>query len=142
MRAARCSNVLNQQGKYNPDTPPFIIGLAGILVEQGRYQEAEKLARSALDVQRTLGIADGTADELSASLRQLGNILILQHKDEDAANVYAELDKAVAQWTPQRRQAFESTAHASFLSTRPARSTPVNAAEAFVKRQMARSGEK
>ncbi len=45
--------ILKAQGKYSPATPEFIIGLAGILVEQGRYDDAEKLARSALDVQRT-----------------------------------------------------------------------------------------
>src|SRR4029077_1136307 len=50
--------ILKSQGKYNPTTPQFIVGLAGILVEQGRYADAEKLARSALDVQRTLGIGD------------------------------------------------------------------------------------
>ncbi len=49
---------LGHQGKYNPESPQFIIGLAGILVDQGRYVEAEKLARSALEVERTLGIAD------------------------------------------------------------------------------------
>ena len=37
-------SVLKQQGKYAPVTPAFIVGLAGILVEQGRYQEAGKLA--------------------------------------------------------------------------------------------------
>ena len=37
--------VLKNQGKYNPQTPKFIIGLAAILVEQGRYEDAEKLKR-------------------------------------------------------------------------------------------------
>jgi len=44
-------------------TPIFIIGLAGILVEQGRYNEAENLARSALDIQRTIGLADPIVNE-------------------------------------------------------------------------------
>src|SRR5208282_2386137 len=87
-------------------TPSFIVGLAGILVEQGRYQESEKLARSALDVQRTLGIGD-EAPESASILSQLGNILVLQRKTKEAAVVYVELDKAIAQWTPARREAFE-----------------------------------
>ena len=61
--------ILKARGKYSPSTPRFIIGLAGILVEQGRYEDAEKLARSALDVQRTLGIADDTPAERRAFCR-------------------------------------------------------------------------
>ena len=57
-RAARCSASSAQRGKYAPVAPTFIVGLAGILVEQGRYQEAEKLTRVALDVQRRVGIGD------------------------------------------------------------------------------------
>ena len=133
--------ILSQEGKYNPVTPPFIIGLAGILVEQGRYQESERLARAALDVQRTLGIGDGTAQSASI-LSELGNILVLQHKNEDATNVYAQLDKAVAQWTPERRQAFVNNSRIVSLYASGQIEAEVNAAEAFVKRQIARTGEK
>jgi tetratricopeptide (TPR) repeat protein len=49
---------LKAQGKYNPQTTPFVRGLANILVEEGRYEEAEKLTRIALDINRTLNIAD------------------------------------------------------------------------------------
>ncbi len=31
---------LKDNGKYHPQTPRYVAGLAGILVEQGRYQEA------------------------------------------------------------------------------------------------------
>jgi tetratricopeptide (TPR) repeat protein len=72
-------DVLQHLGKYNPATPHYIVGLAGMLVEQGRYQEAEKLARTALDIERTLGIGDDSA-ESAAILSQLGNILVLQRK--------------------------------------------------------------
>ena len=49
---------LKDQGKYNPVTPRFIMGLADILVEQGRYAEAEKLARVSLEINRTVGVAE------------------------------------------------------------------------------------
>ena len=71
--------MLQHLGKYNPATSHYIVGLAGMLVEQGRYQEAEKLARTALDIERTLGIGDDSA-ESAAILSQLGNILVLQRK--------------------------------------------------------------
>ena len=134
--------VLKQQGKYSPVTPSFIAGLAGILVEQGRYQEAEKLARVALGVQRTLGIGD-EAPESASILSQLGNILVLQRKTKEAAVVYAELDKAIAQWTPVRREAFElngSRIVALYASGEV--EAGIAAAAELVKRQTARSGEK
>ena len=134
--------ILKAQGKYAPATPNFIVGLAGILVEQGRYQEAEKLARTALDIQRTIGIGDDTT-QTAGILSQLGNILILQRKTDEAAAVYAELGKAIAQWTPERREAFElngSRIVALYASGQI--EAGIVAAEAFVKRQIARTGEK
>lgn len=132
--------ILKAQGKYTPATPQFIIGLADILVEQGRYQEAEKLARSALDVQRTIGISDD-APESASVLSHLGNILVLQRKTKDAATVYAQLDKAIAQWTPQQREAFEiNGSRISALYAAGQIDVGIAAAEALVKRQTARTG--
>ena len=76
-------------------------------------------------------------------LSQLGNILILQRKTEEAAAVYARLGKAIAQWTPERREAFElngSRIVALYASGQI--EAGIAAAEAFVKRQIARTGEK
>jgi CHAT domain-containing protein len=132
--------ILKAQGKYAPATPLFIVGLAGILVEQGRYQDAEKLARSALDVQRTLGIGDDSPQSVHI-LSQLGNILIAQRKAKDAAVVYARLDKAIAQWTPEQREAFELNGSriASLYATGQV-NAGIAAAEAMVKYQTARTG--
>ena len=116
-------DILKTQGKYAPATPEFIIGLAGILVDQGRYADAEKLARSALDVQRSLGIADD-APQTVAILSGLGNILIAQRRAKEAAGIYAQLEKAIAQWTPQQRETFELNASRIAALYAPARSTP------------------
>jgi CHAT domain-containing protein len=133
--------ILGHQGKYNPESPRYIIGLAGILVEQGRYGEAEKLARSALEVERTLGIADA-APMTVGILAQLGNILMLQRKDADAASVYAELDKAVAQWEPRRRAEFElNGSRIMALYAAGQLDAGIAAAQELVKRQVARTGE-
>ncbi|MGD0023951.1 MAG: CHAT domain-containing tetratricopeptide repeat protein, partial [Xanthobacteraceae bacterium] len=134
--------MLEQQGKYSPPTPAFIVGLAGVLVEQGRYQDAEKLARSALDVQHTLGIGDD-APESARILSQLGNILVLQRKTKDAAIVYAQMDKAIAQWTPQQREAFElNGSRIAALYAADQLAAGIAAAEALVKRETARTGDK
>jgi len=133
-------DILRTQGKYAPATPEFIIGLAGILVDQGRYRDAEKLARSALEVQRSLGIAD-EAPQTVAILSGLGNILIAQRRAKEAAGVYAELEKAIAQWTPQQRETFELNAsRIAALYATGQLGAGITAAEALVKRQTARTG--
>ena len=132
--------ILEQQGKFNPVTPWFIVGLAGILVEQGRYQEAEKLARAALDVQRALGIGD-SAPESASILSNLGNILVLQRRTKEAATVYAELDAAVAEWTPQRRAVFElNGSRIAALYASGQIEAGIAAAEELVKREAVRTG--
>ena len=52
---------LKNQGKYNAATMRFIAGLADILVEQGRYAEAEQLARVSLEISRTVGVAEDSS---------------------------------------------------------------------------------
>jgi tetratricopeptide (TPR) repeat protein len=128
-------------GKYHPSTAFSIVQLAGILVEQGRYGEAEKLARSALDIEHTLGIANDSG-LIAGTLWQLGNILVVQRKMQQAAAVYAELDRATAQWTAQSRELFDlngSRIVALYASGQI--EAGVAAAEALVKRQTANIGE-
>ncbi len=132
--------ILKTRGKYSPSTPYFIAELSSVLVEQGRYPEAEQLARSALDVQRTLGIADSSPTSANV-LSQLGNILMLQRKTADASEIYAQLDKAIAQWSPEQRQAFQingSRIIALYASGQIAQG--IAAAEELVKRQTTRTG--
>jgi CHAT domain-containing protein len=132
--------VLKNQSKYNPQTPRFIIGLAAILVEQGRYEDAEKLALSALEIQRTLGIGDDTPASANV-LSQLGGILTLLRKDKEAGEIYAQLDKAVAQWDPQRRDVFLlNGSRISALYRSGQIETGIAAAQELVKRQAARTG--
>jgi tetratricopeptide (TPR) repeat protein len=97
---------LKEQGKYNPATTRFVMGLAGVMIEQGRYADAEKLIRSALDIQRTVAIGDDS--QYSAQiLSQLGAVLTFQNKVPEAAKVYVELDKAIAKWEPRRKEVLE-----------------------------------
>jgi CHAT domain-containing protein len=133
---------LKGQGKYNPRTVPFIRSLANILVEEGRYEEAEKLTRVAIDINRTLNIGDDT--QYSAStLSQLGAILTFERKLPEAAAVYAELDKAIAKWEPQRRLVIElngSRINAMFAAGQT--QAGLEAAQSLLKREIARVGEK
>jgi hypothetical protein len=47
---------LKEQGKYHPLTPKYIMGLARNLIEQGRYEEAERLTRIAIEINQKVGV--------------------------------------------------------------------------------------
>jgi CHAT domain-containing protein len=131
---------LQQVGKYNPSTSRFIFGLAQVLIQQGRYQEAEKLARSALDVQRTVGIGDD-ASQSAKILSQLGNLLVLQRKTKEAEIVFEQLDKAIARWPPAQREALQlNDSHIVALYAAGQMEAGIAAAEELVKRQAAHTG--
>jgi len=133
---------LRDQGKYNPLTVPFMLELANILVEEGRYEEAERLTRISLEIQRTVGIGDD-AQTSAQILLQLGAVLTFQRKLAEAAAVYTELDKAMANWEPQRREVLElngSRINAMFASGQT--QAGLAAAQALLKREIARVGEK
>ena len=135
-------NRLKEQGKYNPSTTKFIVGLAGIMVDQGRYSEADGLLRSALDIQRTIGIPDGSQSSAQI-LSQLGAALTFQRKAVEAAQVYAELDKAMAGWETGRRQVLElNGSRIAALYASGQIDAGVAAAQELVKREVSRVGER
>ena len=132
---------LKNQGKYSPVTPRFIAGLADILVEQGRYADAEQLARVSLEISRTVGVAEDSQSN-AQQLSQLGGILNLQRKGREAIAVYAQIDKAIANWEPARRQAFElNGGRISSLYASGQLEAGIAAAEQLVKKQISRVGE-
>ena len=60
---------LKNQGKYNRGHAALHAGLADILVEQGRYAEAEQLARVSLEISKTVGVAGDRRRPMSSSSR-------------------------------------------------------------------------
>jgi CHAT domain-containing protein len=96
---------LKDSGKYNATTPRYVVGLASILVEQGRYAEAEQLARVAIEINQTFGVAEDSTSTVQL-LSQLGNILTMERKRE-AVEIYGRIDKAIANWDARPRQIYE-----------------------------------
>ncbi|MET0677542.1 MAG: CHAT domain-containing protein [Bradyrhizobium sp.] len=132
---------LKSLGKYNVSTPRFISGLADILIEQGRYAEAEQLARVSLDISKTVGVA-GDAVTYVQQLSQFGGILNLQRKGKEAIAVFAQIDKAIANWEPARRQNFElSGGRIASLYASGQLEAGIAAAEQLVQKQVSRVGE-
>ena len=133
-------NILDQQGRYSPATPAFIVGLAWIVSEEGRYGEAEALAGVALETLDTLGIAED-APERATILANLGNILVLQGKGKEAQTVYVQLDRAIENWSPPRKESYKlSGSRVAALYAAGQVEAGVAAAAELVKRQSARKG--
>ncbi|TYO66080.1 CHAT domain-containing protein [Bradyrhizobium hipponense] len=132
---------LKDTGKYNPVTPRFVIGLASILVDQGRYDEAEKLGRVALEINKTVGVPEESQATVQL-FSQLAGILTLQRKNAEAGEMFARIDKAIAKWEPQRRQAFElNPSRIMSLYGAGQLDAGIAAAEQLVKKQIGRVGE-
>ncbi len=133
-------STLKNVGKYHPQTPHFIIVLADILVEQGRYQEAEKLLLAALDVQRKIGLGEGTP-AMAKVLSHLGSVLVTQRKGKEAEVIYSELERSVSDWPAARRNVFLLTnSRISALYASGQIEAGIAAAEQRVKNQHARFG--
>jgi CHAT domain-containing protein len=132
---------LQDTGKYNPATARYVMNLADVLVEEGRYGEAEQLTRVAVDINRTVGIADDS-QAIVTPLAHLAGILRLERKNEEANAIFNQIDAAVAKWDPQRRQAFElNPSRILSLYASGQVDAGIAAAEQLVKRQVGRVGE-
>ncbi|MDA9453625.1 hypothetical protein XI00_04865 [Bradyrhizobium sp. CCBAU 21359] len=132
---------LKDVGKFNPATPRFIVGLAGMLVEQGRYQEATQLVQAALEVNQALGLAEDSQPTVQF-LAQLAGILTLQRKGLEANEIYTRIDKAIVNWEPQRRQAFElNPSRILSLYASGQVDAGISLAEQLLKKQISRVGE-
>jgi len=135
-------NWLKLSGKYDLNTARIIDVFAMILVEQGRFPEAERLARTVIEIYQTLG-TERDSQVAAISLNRLGGILALQGKWAEAAKTYATLDAATAAWEPSRKEEVELDI------TRIVTSYNVNdvaagitAARRLVARQTARFGDR
>ena len=94
-------NRLKDTGKYAPSSPLFIRGLAGVLGDQGRHAEAEKLVRTAIDVYRTIGVTD-SSQSMVVARSHLASILSFQTRWAEANEQHDQIDAAIKDWEPNR----------------------------------------
>jgi CHAT domain-containing protein/tetratricopeptide (TPR) repeat protein len=96
---------LKAVGKYHLTTTRIIAALGGVLVEQGRYVEAEKLARTVIEIYRSMGIAEDSRAVVSA-FGQLADNMVLQQRWTEAAEIFAAIQRATEVWEPKRSAKF------------------------------------
>ena len=132
---------LKATGKYNLATTQFIGYLANLLVEQGRFAEAEQLVRTMATIYRDLGVPI-ESQVSAAALSQLASILNLQGHWDEAAKVYAELDESIKGWDAARREALVlNSEHIATLYNTNNLDAGIAAAERLLARNKTRLGE-
>jgi CHAT domain-containing protein len=92
---------LKTVGKYHPDAAEITTSLASLLAEQARLPEAERLARTAVEIYQAIGYPEDTTLHAFA-LNQLAATLYSQGKWSDAAQIYDRLDEATRSWEAGR----------------------------------------
>ena len=100
---------LAKVGKYHPTTAQILTLMTGLLLEQGRYAEAAQLARATIGIYQDLGYPDDAAGLINAKV-VLANLMSFQRKPNEAARIYVEIDKATANWPPERRDVIVNSA--------------------------------
>jgi CHAT domain-containing protein len=133
---------LNTAGKFSAQTVSMIGSLAGLLVQQGRLAEAEKLTRTSIEILDTLGIAKDS--QIAArSLNSLATILNLQGRWTEATEVHARIDEVMRTWEQPRKDALTlNTGHIFTMYNSDNLTAGLAAAERLLARQKARFGDR
>ena len=96
-------NRLAAVGKYSLTTATITIPrFASVLLDQGRYKEAEKLVRTELEILGALGV-NADSQTLVAALSNLASLQSLREEWLEAAQTYAAIDKATESWEIERK---------------------------------------
>jgi CHAT domain-containing protein/tetratricopeptide (TPR) repeat protein len=96
-------NRLATVGKYSLTTATLILPrFAAILLDQGRYSEAEKLTRTQIEIFKTLGVTEDSQYFVLA-LNNLASMQVLQGRWSEAVQIYSDIDNVTASWDVMRK---------------------------------------
>jgi CHAT domain-containing protein/tetratricopeptide (TPR) repeat protein len=135
-------NRLQATGKYNPFTAQFVAGLGAILMEEGRYEEAQRLILAAIDIYHSIGVAEDSQYLINASIT-LASLQVIKGDWAAAELSYGAIEHAVQNWEPARREAaLYSDSYIETLYRTRTTDIGLAAAEKLVDMKIARQGEK
>lgn len=92
---------LKSVGKYHVDTALVVGSLAGILIDQARFREAETLARASNEIFEALGYPDDSPSRVQA-LNQLAITQFSQGRFTQAKQLFARVETAARGWPAER----------------------------------------
>jgi CHAT domain-containing protein len=98
---------LHAVGKYNADVGQLVLVLANLMAEQTRQPEAEKLARTAIDIFDALGFPKESQPVVSA-MNQLASTQFSQGLYEEAGQTYDLMDEAMKGWDEKQGARFRT----------------------------------
>ena len=128
--------------KYDLNTARIINVFASILLDQGRYAEAESMIRAVIEIYQNLGV-DRDSDVYAIGLNQLATILSLQEKWTEAAKTYADLDAATKDMEPARKDEISLGISRVFSAYNTGQvNSGIATAERLVNKLVTRFGEK
>ena len=111
------------------------------MVDQGRFAEAEQLARQQMDVYQALG-SPKDAQQYAATLNRLASIISLQGRWKKSSQLYDELEAVVRNWEGARRETLElHSEHIVALYNTDNVGAGLSAATRLLARQAKRYGE-
>ncbi len=135
-------NRLASVGKYNLTTATLVIPrFASVLLDQGRYKEAQKLIRTELEIFDALGVARDSQYAVVA-LKNLASLQALQAQWSEAALSYAAIDKATESWEAERKAQLVDFERILTLYNTDRVDDGIAAANQLVSRSIARFGPK
>jgi CHAT domain-containing protein len=98
---------LKSVGKYHFNTANILNNFSYLLMEQGRVQEADALARVSMEILDAIGYRHDTNAYVSALLRRSA-ALFLQERYDEAKQSYAAVDAATISWSSDRRVGYRA----------------------------------
>lgn len=141
MRSALLQS-LSMTGRYSSETTNIVMGLAGVIFEQGRYAESERLARVAFETLDTMKI-DPASGGFARALRLIARAQSQRDEWEAAAATYADMRTRIAGNADAMRLNFDSNAHWGMVALRAGDAQEaVRVMTAVVARNVERLGER
>jgi CHAT domain-containing protein len=103
-REAALGALATQQGRYSPHTAWMLRSLVWVLLEQGRYREAETLARAVIEIFEKTDVAPDSL-RVATARADLARALELQGRDEESLGAY-EVIRAGLRRDPESLEQF------------------------------------
>jgi CHAT domain-containing protein len=117
-------NILKRKGKFSPETARGLRDFGNILLEQGRHEEAEKLARTGIDILNTTGVRESSL--LSLEIRMLvADSVMAQERWSAAAEIYDQVERNLSGEAQTYRRRFGNNLNPLIAKIRTGKSSDI-----------------